>query len=97
MYVQFTSPNVPTIDTMYWRALVLWDYGNGAWTPGIRCFPIPHEASAAPDPDQIISQKITIDRHNQKWLFALDAPVSAPVNGAEPPSWATLLTATSCN
>jgi protein-glutamine gamma-glutamyltransferase len=88
MYVQFTSRNVPIAGTMYWRAEVLWDYRNGAWTQGdFDSHTIP---PAAPDPDQI-SQKITVFRHNQKWLFALDVPVSVPVNTAESSSWATLL------
>jgi transglutaminase-like putative cysteine protease len=90
MYVQFTTPNVPITDTMYWRALVLWDYKNGTWTRGsLAAFASP-KPSAAFDPGQI-GQEITIERHNQRWLFALDVPVSTPVNAAESPSWATLL------
>ena len=35
MYVQFPpGSSVPTTDTMYWRALVLWNYENGIWTQG---------------------------------------------------------------
>jgi len=91
MYVHFTSVNVPTIDTMYWRALVLWDYKNGTWTQGdLAAFASRPNPLAAPDPNQI-GQEITIERHNQKWLFALDIPISVPVNTAEPLSWATLL------
>jgi len=90
MYVHFTSPNVPTIDTMYWRALVLWNYNNGVWTQGD--VDSGTKPPTAFDPDQI-GQEITIERHNQKWLFALDVPVSVPVNPAEAssPSWAVLL------
>ena len=91
MYVHFTSVNVPTTDTMYWRALVLWDYKNGTWTQGdLATFASRAKPLAAPDPKQI-GQEITIERHNQKWLFALDVPISVPVNTAEPLSWATLL------
>ena len=91
MYVQFTSGNVPLPGTMYWRALVLWDYRNGAWTPGdLAALPRPTTPPVAPGPNDI-GQEITIRPHNQKWLFALDVPVIAPVNRAEPFSWATLL------
>jgi transglutaminase-like putative cysteine protease len=76
---------------MYWRALVLWDYNNGVWTPGdLAASELPAKPPAALAPDHI-GQEITIERHNQKWLFALDVPVSVPINTAETPSWAVLL------
>jgi transglutaminase-like putative cysteine protease len=92
MYVQFApGGNIPTTDTMYWRALVLWDYRNGIWTPGdLATLPSRANPPAAPDPDRI-SQEITIRPHNQRWLFALDVPVSVPINTAEAPSWAVFL------
>jgi protein-glutamine gamma-glutamyltransferase len=91
MYVQFTTPNVPAIGTMYWRALVLWNYKNGTWTRGdLAASASPMKRAPAPDPNPI-GQEITIERHNQNWLFALDVPVSTPINTAESPSWAALL------
>ena len=90
MYVQFTSRNVPLIATMYWRAEVLWNYKNGVWTQGDAPFTSLTIPPAAPDPSQI-GQEITVYRHNQKWLFALDVPVFVPANTAESSSWATLL------
>lgn len=90
MYVHFTTRNAPlNTDLMYWRALVLWDYNNGVWTQG--AFDFGPKPPVAYDPDQI-GQEITIKRHNQKWLFALDVPVSEPINTAEDPSppWAGL-------
>jgi len=92
MYVQFISGNIPAIATMYWRALVLWDYRNGIWTPGDLATFAPHggKPPAVPGPDWV-GQEITIRPHNQRWLFALDVPVSTPINAAESPSWAVLL------
>jgi transglutaminase-like putative cysteine protease len=91
MYVHFTTPNVPITGAMYWRAEVLWNYDNGVWTQGdLAEFGSRTIPPAAPDLDQI-GQEITIERHNQKWLFALDVPISKPINAAEPLSWATLL------
>ncbi len=90
MYVHFTSSNIPTIDSMYWRALVLWDYHNGAWTTGNFALMPGANLPPAPDPHEI-KQEIVIRAHYQKWLFALDVPVSRPMSSADPTSWATLL------
>jgi transglutaminase-like putative cysteine protease len=91
MYVHFLTPNVPTIDTMYWRALVLWDYHNGMWTPGpLAGVPESPQKPAGPDSNDV-RQEIIVRAHNQKWLFALDVPISAPVNASEQPSWAIVL------
>jgi transglutaminase-like putative cysteine protease len=90
MYVRFTAGTPPTPDTMYWRGLVLWDYKEGIWTPGAAAY---YEARRQPVPapgSTPIDQEITIKPHYQRWLFALDAPVSTPVNKAELPSGVTL-------
>jgi transglutaminase-like putative cysteine protease len=87
MYVQFPpGTKVPATNTMYWRALVLWNYKNGIWTQGDFTG---LQSPSAPDPDQI-KQEITVKSHGQRWLFALDVPVSLPINSAEP-AWASLL------
>ncbi len=91
MYVQFRSGIIPLTDSMYWRALVLWDYKNGTWKPGdIAAFPSHAKPPSESDP-LLIKQEITIRRHNQRWLFALDVPVSVPVNRAELPFWAKMV------
>ena len=92
MYVHFTTKTIPaSTDAMYWRALELWQYKNGTWTPGeFAALPSRTKPPPETDPDQI-GQEITIERHNQKWLFALDVPVAAPTNTAEGPSWGVLL------
>ncbi len=91
MYVHFTTPDVPLPATMYWRALVLWDYKNGVWTPGdiaaTEARPAPAPAAGSSE----YTQEITIKANNQRWLFALDTPIAPAINKAElPPS--TLLT-----
>jgi transglutaminase-like putative cysteine protease len=91
MYVHFISGNPPIPDSMYWRALVLWDYRNGAWTPGPFAAVDPDPPPSAAPGDNRVVQEISIQPHNQKWLFALDAPIQAADNPAEPPFWATLL------
>jgi protein-glutamine gamma-glutamyltransferase len=85
MYVQFTTSTVPAPNLMYWRALVLWSYVGGSWTPGqlaeeaLKAPPLPAANSL------VFSQEITVREHNQRWLFALDAPVSAAENKADLP------------
>jgi hypothetical protein len=91
MYVQFLTPNVPaTTDSMYWRALVLWDYKNGTWTPGPLAAQEPRTKIHAAPGALVFPQEITVLAHNQRWLFALDTPVSAADNKADLPP-ATIL------
>ena len=91
MTVRFTGRTVPATEGLYWRALVLWHYGDGAWTPGEGAYHtgfyhgrgtsgLP-EAAKGSDP---IEQEITIWPHFHRWLFALDYPVTLaqPVEGA---------------
>jgi transglutaminase-like putative cysteine protease len=91
MYVQFTTPDAPITGLMYWRALVLWDYESGAWTAGPLAATTPRSPPAVAPHGKGISQEITIRPHNQKWLFALDTPVSTPINKADSSFWATML------
>ena len=88
MYVKFpTGSTIPTPDTMYWRALVLWRYDHGTWTAGQpAAMPLRPPPQIEPG-ETIYNQEITVKAHNQKWLFALDSPVSAAENRANlPPS-----------
>jgi hypothetical protein len=79
MTVAFSGSGVPSIDAMYWRALVLWDYHQGAWTPGEAGDGAPRSGGLpAPAPDSpTFTQVITIWPHFHRWLFALDDPVQA--------------------
>jgi hypothetical protein len=91
MRVQFGPGSVPSTDTMYWRGLVLWDYSNGAWTAGSFASVPMRTSTYVPNAADSVEQTITIDPHNQKWLFALDVPRRVPTNDAESPNWAVLL------
>jgi transglutaminase-like putative cysteine protease len=90
MYVQFPSKLPPPVAEMYWRAMVLWDYNQGTWTPGLLAEP-DARSKAAPPSSSEITQEITVFKHNQKWLFALDVPVSLPINKIDNPHWAHML------
>jgi transglutaminase-like putative cysteine protease len=94
MTVKFVGPNIPTPDTMYWRALVLWDYHKGAWTLGQGAVPLRESAqrtASLPDHDTLINQEITIWPHFHKWLFALDFPVTPAVPIEGPTRWSEFL------
>jgi transglutaminase-like putative cysteine protease len=88
MYVRFLSGTTPVADMVYWRALVLWNYENGAWTPGQISYTDP---ATKPSGADTVLQEVTIRRNNQKWLCALDAPIGAADNSAESPSWSKIL------
>jgi hypothetical protein len=91
MYVKFLNGIVPATDSMYIRGIVMWDYANGEWTTGIHTsFPAPDTAGIASGAGDI-KQQVTVKAHNQLWLFALDVPISIPLNDSESSSWATLL------
>jgi transglutaminase-like putative cysteine protease len=89
MYVRFEQGDVPLVESMYWRGLVLWQYRDGAWTTG-RMGEIPMPESDQPTVahgSNVVDQVITIYPHFQKWLFALDWPVSLPTSLNELPGW----------
>jgi transglutaminase-like putative cysteine protease len=90
MYVQFKSHRAPPADTMYWRAMVLWDYKDGAWTAGKLADMDARRAPAVPEGSEV-TQEITVFAHNERWLFALDVPISVPINKLGTPGWARFL------
>jgi transglutaminase-like putative cysteine protease len=89
MSVRFTNGTPPGLDSMYWRAFVLWDFAKGVWTPG----PAANEAQPGPpqparDGHDTVEQEITLFPDNESWLFALDHPVSLPVDTQGRTNWA---------
>jgi transglutaminase-like putative cysteine protease len=90
MYVQFDpGDSVPLPSSMYWRALVLWDYNYGAWTPGDMASGggADYKVRTKTEVGEV-QQTITVKAHHKKWLFALDTPVTLPFNSSESTSWA---------
>jgi transglutaminase-like putative cysteine protease len=93
MYVRFTPPGstIPSPKTMYWRALVLWDYRDGIWTAG--------QMGRVPDPIPVVedsnsmqfTEQITVLPDNQRWLFALDYPISPATNLSVSELWSKSL------
>ncbi len=69
--------SAPPQDRLYWRGLVLWSYDGRRWTQA------PPEAmpEAGPKLTEAGSQigyEVVLEQTNQRWLYALDMPLSAP-------------------
>jgi len=73
--VEFPGNNMPAQKDLYFRGLVLWFTDGKAWYQGL----IPSQVvdSRSLEGDGIL-QYITLQPHNERWLFALDRPVSSP-------------------
>jgi transglutaminase-like putative cysteine protease len=72
--VEFAS-GVPPTRNMYWRGPVLWDFDGRTWTmPNVFLQGQPRIDS----PSAPVDYAVTVEPHNQRWLFALDLPAYAP-------------------
>lgn len=73
--VEFPDGNMPPHSSLYWRGAVLWDGDGLNWNAG--------EGLGQARPSQQrtgapIRQRITLEPHAGRWLFALDRPLAAP-------------------
>jgi transglutaminase-like putative cysteine protease len=83
MYVTIAGKAIPT-DSMYWRAIVLWHFDGIAWTRGrisnkrdmILADRQAIQPRAAPNKGNTFEQAITLWPENQRWIPALDLPVT---------------------
>ena len=70
--VQFDS-DIPPPQARYWRGPVMLDFDGQAWTASRFIYGSPQfTKTGAP-----ITYSVTIEPHNKRWLFALDAPARA--------------------
>ncbi|NEV61438.1 transglutaminase TgpA family protein [Thiorhodococcus minor] len=67
----------PDSGQLYWRGPVLWEMDGRRWTQGDAPHesPRPSELVAASEP---IEYEVVLEPTRQRWLFALDMPVTAP-------------------
>jgi transglutaminase-like putative cysteine protease len=76
--VEFKSSAPPTRN-MYWRGPVLWDFDGRTWTvPNAFLRGKPKLEPLSPP----VEYAVTVEPHNQRWLFALDLPDAAPTRAA---------------
>jgi transglutaminase-like putative cysteine protease len=78
MRVEFPDGDRPPLDQLYWRGLVLSETNGETWSVNPR--PLRYDRPPVPSDPALptVVQEITLQPLNQKWLFALDIPESAP-------------------
>ncbi|MEZ4524331.1 MAG: DUF3488 and transglutaminase-like domain-containing protein [Desulfobacterales bacterium] len=74
--VTFEGP-VPPQDQLYWRGIVFTLFDGREWTRGIR-LPASSSLLRAENP---VNYTLTLEPHNDRWLFALDMPGTKPAGG----------------
>lgn len=67
----------PSPHQLYWRALVFWEYDGRTWRPGRQYYAgarvdnaVEYAVTGEP-----VEYTVTLEPHQQRWLFALDIPV----------------------
>lgn len=75
--VQFSN-TPPPAHARYWRGPVLWDTDGRSWSTQP---PVTGEAPSIVLQGEAIRYQVTLEPHNQRWLFALDLP-AAPAPGS---------------
>ena len=72
---------VPNSDKRYWRGPVLWITDGRNWNVGPELRPAAWQSPISAAADSAISYTVTLEPHNQKWLFALDLPATGSEHG----------------
>jgi transglutaminase-like putative cysteine protease len=68
--------NIPGPDRLYWRGLVFWYFDGQAWHPGKNR----HYFRKPLIGMESVEYTITLEPHNDRWLFALDLPYAFTSN-----------------
>ncbi|HHJ80107.1 MAG TPA: DUF3488 domain-containing protein, partial [Candidatus Tenderia electrophaga] len=72
---------VPTPAQRYWRGPVLWLTDGRNWNIGPEQRPASWQPAISAERSSAVSYTVTLEPHNQKWLFALDIPATASEHG----------------
>jgi protein-glutamine gamma-glutamyltransferase len=68
----------PTTQQMYWRGPVLGEFDGKQWQPLLKSLTPRSTPSIVPAPSsgqKPVNYTMTLEPHNQRWLFALDLPI----------------------
>jgi len=87
--VQFEGA-IPPPAQRYWRGPVFWAYDGRTWTPGRQRSSAQADVEGKGEP---IRYTVTLEPHQQRWLFALDLPLPSKSGGAKSSAGATRLAA----
>ncbi|MCD6585791.1 MAG: DUF3488 domain-containing transglutaminase family protein [Desulfobacteraceae bacterium] len=66
--------NIPPAHLLYWRGIVFQTFDGRKWSADKRA----REYSVLPEGKNPVSYTITLEPHNNRWLFALDMPAKIP-------------------
>ena len=72
--------NIPSPNYLYWRGPVLWWTNGRDWQSGFQYGNKINNLDIHPI-GEAINYTVTLEPHNQRWLFALDLPAKAPLQG----------------
>lgn len=75
--VRFADNLIPPQQLLYWRGPVLWHTDGEQWQPLSDDSQVV-QPDISFDDQQRYDYTVTLERHNQRWLFALDMPDSIP-------------------
>ncbi|VAW61811.1 FIG001454: Transglutaminase-like enzymes, putative cysteine proteases [hydrothermal vent metagenome] len=67
--------SIPLQHQLYWRALVLWYFDGRSWEQGKQNI---SPSSSVHMSGETIEYTVTLEPHQQKWLYALDVPTGVP-------------------
>lgn len=73
--VEFPDGRLPSPASMYWRGVVMWQGEGLEWKAGPPEDVLYRTLPARGEP---VRQRITLEPHGDRWMFALDWPVEAP-------------------
>lgn len=65
----------PRPNARYWRGPVLWDYDGRTWATRT---PLEDRPAQLVPLSQALNYTVTLEPHNQRWLFALELPATLP-------------------
>ncbi|RKZ75291.1 MAG: DUF3488 domain-containing protein [Gammaproteobacteria bacterium] len=68
---------IPPLEQRYWRGPVLWRIEGHNWKGGIQQHTRMNKINISPT-SLPYDYTVTLEPHNQRWLFALDLPIQAP-------------------
>ncbi len=71
---EFPDGTIPSAEDMYWRGAVLWYSGGMSWSRGPRLSQEFGRQLSGP----AIKQRISLQPHGERWVFALDRPSEEP-------------------
>lgn len=72
---EFPDGTIPAAEDMYWRGAVLWSTRGLSWARGV---PLSREVRRGQFGGPIIRQRISLQPHGERWIFALDRPRTEP-------------------